>query len=106
MAASYQEIAYSEGVRAIEDRGKTLENLRGRTNGLLAAASIVTSFLGGEAIAKPVLSGPTVVAPPIGVAGWFAIGSFVVVALVTVYIVWPIQVEVLNERRHHSRGWR
>jgi hypothetical protein len=89
MTKAYQEIAYDEGVRSIESQERTLEALRGRAGGVLAAASIVTSFLGGQALAKPALSGRKVVLPPIGVAGWFAIGAFVVVAVLTVAILWP-----------------
>jgi hypothetical protein len=55
----------------------------------LAAASIVTSFLGGQALVKPALQKGEVVSPPIGLAGWLAIAAFVVVALAVTLIVWP-----------------
>ena len=45
-----EELAYGESVRAIESQAGGLDELRTRTGVLLAAASIVASFLGAEAL--------------------------------------------------------
>lgn len=58
---------------------QVLDNLRSRSGLLLAAASIVTSFLGGSALAGGRLS----------IIGWSAVGLFVLSTVSIVYILWP-----------------
>ena len=58
---------------------QVLDNLRSRSGLLLAAASIVTSFLGGSALAGGRLS----------TIGWSAVGLFVLSTVSIVYILWP-----------------
>jgi hypothetical protein len=56
---------------------------------LLAAASLVTSFLGGQALAKPTLSGELAVRPTIGAWGWLAIAAFCAIFVLTILIIFP-----------------
>jgi hypothetical protein len=65
IAAVYK-LAFDEALRSIGDQRHTLETVRARGGILLSAASVVTSFLGGQALADGDL----------GVAGWLAIASF------------------------------
>lgn len=46
------ELAYHEGVRALEHQERSLDELRSRAGTLLAAASLATSFLGAAALPK------------------------------------------------------
>jgi hypothetical protein len=55
----------------------------------LAAASLVTSFLGGQVLAKPTLSNGAVSRAEIEDPGWIAIAAFVLLALVALWILWP-----------------
>jgi hypothetical protein len=66
-----------------------LAELRGRAGTLLAAASLVTSFLGGAVLASPTLEKGVVIRPPISSWGWLAIVAFRVIGLVTLTILWP-----------------
>lgn len=43
-------IAYAESIRAVEFQARALDELRSRTGLLLAGSSVVTSFLGAEAL--------------------------------------------------------
>ena len=65
IAAVYK-LAFDEALRSIGDQRNTLETVRARGGILLSAASVVTSFLGGQALEDGDL----------GVAGWLAIASF------------------------------
>ena len=65
IAAVYK-LAFDEALRSIGDQRNTLESVRARGGILLSAASVVTSFLGGQTLADGDL----------GVAGWLAIASF------------------------------
>lgn len=58
---------------------QVLDNLRSRSGLLLAAASIVTSFLGGSALAGGGLS----------IIGWSGVGVFVLSTVSVVYILLP-----------------
>jgi hypothetical protein len=76
--ASVEELAYFEAVRAIEEQSSVLASLQTRAGTLLAASSLVTSFLGGRA-----LSGEF--------HFWsiLALGAFVATSLLTVGVLWP-----------------
>lgn len=83
-------MAYDEGVRSIASQEGLLDGLRARAGTLLAAAALVTSFLGGQALAKPTLvTGGAVVEAEIGVPGWLAIGCFLTLALIALGILYP-----------------
>jgi hypothetical protein len=50
LVSTPEELAYHESVRAIEMQARSLDELRSRTGLLLAAASVVSSFLGAAAL--------------------------------------------------------
>jgi hypothetical protein len=56
MAVDISRVVYEESVRAMNQQAGVLDNLRARAGTLIAAASLVTGFLGGQALAKPSLS--------------------------------------------------
>ena len=82
-------LAYEEARSAISSQVSTLDGLRARAGTLLAAASLVTSFLGGQALAKPALEHGLIVRGEVGTEGWVAIGFFILVAALTLAILWP-----------------
>jgi hypothetical protein len=63
--------------------------MRARAGTLLAAGSLVSAFLRGQALAGPSLVTGAVVRADIGSAGWVAIGCFVAIFLVCGVILWP-----------------
>lgn len=77
-------IAYDASVRAIQDQAGVLDSLRTRAGTVFAAAALVSSFLGGQALRESahldVWSLTTV-----------AIAAFVVSALLTLLILWPFE---------------
>jgi hypothetical protein len=89
LADSVSQLAYSEAVRAVDDQAKVLDNLRGRAGTLIAAASLVTSFLGGQVLAKPTLTNGSLVRAHIDAAGWIALGAFVLLACLMLVILLP-----------------
>jgi hypothetical protein len=78
-------LAYEASVRAIEDQARVLEGLRSRSSTLVAAAALVSGFLGGEALTR---------AHSIEPISWIglAIVSFVATAAATLAILWPLHV--------------
>ena len=82
MPESPEEVAYDASVRSIERQYSALTNLRTRAGTLLAAAALVASFLGAEAIRSNAgsVSG-----------GWVALGiaALVAVLLLVLAILWP-----------------
>lgn len=71
---------HEEALRGIDRQQATIDALRSRTGTLFSAASLVSAFLGAQALerqAKPDLF------------YWVAIGSFVVLFLLVLAILWP-----------------
>jgi hypothetical protein len=50
MADTPEALVYEQALRGIDEQRKRVDDLRGRASTLLAAAAIVTSFLGAEAL--------------------------------------------------------
>jgi hypothetical protein len=75
--AAYQ-LAYEEARRALDEQERTVSELRSRAAQLIAGAAITTSFFGGQALHHR-----------LNVAGWIAIGSFVLLSLSVLVILWP-----------------
>jgi hypothetical protein len=73
------EITYELALRALADQERALRDLRARTGTLLTAASLIASFLGGQAIARAELSALVVL-------GVVAFGVCVVLCL---YVLLP-----------------
>jgi hypothetical protein len=89
VADSVEAIAYEQAIRAIEGQSAQLESLRGRASTILSAASLVTAFLGGLALASPTLTNGKIERPPLTNWTWTAIGSFVAVVVLSLGILWP-----------------
>ena len=49
-------VPYDESVRMLTQQGSALDNIRTRAGTLVAAASLVTTFVGAQAFAKPSLT--------------------------------------------------
>ena len=77
-------LAYDASVRAIADQSSVLEDLRSRAGTLFAAAAVVTSFLGGQALRA---NAHLVVASYAGLA----VATFVLAAILTLIILWPVR---------------
>jgi len=79
---SVEEVAYDASVRSIERQYSALTNLRTRAGTLLAAAALVASFLGAEAIRSNAGSVSS---------GWVALGiaGLVAVLALVLAILWP-----------------
>jgi hypothetical protein len=78
-------LAYEASVRAIEDQARVLEDLRSRSSTLVAAAALVTGFLGEAALTRA--DG----LEPLSWAG-LAIASFVATAVAAFVVLWPVAV--------------
>ncbi len=83
------QLAYEASLHAIEDQANVIESLRSRAGTVFAATALVTSFLGGFALAADerrrgldvsLWSGPAL-----------AIGLFVLLAVLTLAILWPFR---------------
>jgi hypothetical protein len=78
------QIAYDPSVRAIQDQAGMLDSLRTRAGTVLAAAALVSSFLGGQALREAthlnVLSLTTA-----------AISAFVASAVLALLTLWPFE---------------
>ena len=79
---AHYRLAYDLALKALDQQQETLDGLRERASTLLAAAAIVTSFLGGAALP----SGQKVA---LGVAGWVAVALFGLTVLTTLNIIRP-----------------
>ena len=90
-------VAYDESVRILTQQASALDNLRMRASTILAAATLVTTFLGAQAFAKPTLTKPDSGTVPVLLAhhlnryGWAAIGALVAVFLLTLLVVFPLK---------------
>ncbi len=73
------ELAYAEAQRWLEDQERTVVELRSRAGTLMAAATITTSFFGGQSLIRD----------DIGAPGWVAIGCFVLPGFALLLILWP-----------------
>jgi hypothetical protein len=72
-------LAYREARRGLEDQERSVVELRARAGALIAAAAITTSFFGGQTLTRH----------DVGVAGWVAIGCFVLLGFAVLVMLWP-----------------
>jgi hypothetical protein len=72
-------LAYREARRGLEDQERSVVELRNRAGVLIAAAAITTSFFGGQTLTRH----------EVGVAGWVAIGCFVLLGFAVLVMLWP-----------------
>lgn len=78
VADSVERLAYDEAVRGLESQRASLDALRTRTGTLLAAAALVTTFIGGRALKGHNSAWTTV-----------AIGAFVGVVVTSFIVLLP-----------------
>jgi hypothetical protein len=80
-------LAYEASLHAIQDQATVIESLRSRAGTIFAATALVTSFLGGSAFRDE--------ATRDALSGWspsaLAIGLFVLLAILTLAILWPFR---------------
>src|SRR5258708_1994102 len=91
-------VGCGEGSKGVESQASLLDNLRSRASTILAAASLVSSFLGGQALIKATLVNGTVSQPAIGTLGWLATAAFVGVLIATLTL-WPRDMAAAITRR-------
>jgi hypothetical protein len=82
-------LAYEEALRIVKAQEGVLDNLRARAGTVIAVASLVTSFLGGQALVRPTLSEGVVIRQELGCWGIAAIGLFVLATAFAIAIIWP-----------------
>ena len=81
--------AYDEAVRVIGVQAASLDALRSRASTVIATASLVTTFLGGQVLAKPTISNGTVIIPALSGWGWAAVGALCGIAASVIAVMWP-----------------
>jgi hypothetical protein len=98
-------LAYDASVRAIEDQARVLEDLRSRAATLVAAAALVTSFLGGTTLTRSTGIEPR---------SWtgIAFAAFLLTAASSLAVLWPVRlrfsvsagemIELVHEREQTS----
>ena len=80
----FSDVAYDASLRAVDDQASVLDGLRSRAGTVLAAAALVSSFLGGQALrVSQHLS--------IWSLTTTAIAAFVVSAVLTLVVLWPFK---------------
>ena len=86
-------VPYDESVRMLTQQGSALDNIRTRAGTLVAAASLVTTFVGAQAFAKPSLTkgdhGFVLVTQELDVWGWLAIAALVGVLVCSLVVLYP-----------------
>jgi hypothetical protein len=80
MAESTQAMIHEEALRGIARQQSVIDNLRTRSGTLFAAASLVAAFLGAQALQRE---------PKLDGLAWIAVGSFLVLFVVAMWILWP-----------------
>jgi len=73
-------LAYDEAVRALRAQAEALSGLRQRAGTVLAATLVVTSFFGGQALARDVAVNST---------GWLAVVAFGAAGVLSVLVLFP-----------------
>jgi hypothetical protein len=80
VAEAVESIIYEEALRGITRQQNVIDALRTRSGTLFAAASLVTAFLGGQALARH---------PQLDILAWLAIVAFVTLFGLVLAILWP-----------------
>jgi hypothetical protein len=80
VAETTQAMIHDEALRGIARQQSVIENIRSRSGTLFAAASLVSAFLGGQALQRE---------PQLDGLAWIAVGSFFVLFVVALLILWP-----------------
>lgn len=88
MSDSPLAILFEASNRSISRQQSALDNIRARAGTLLAAAAIVTSFLGAEALKDPGLQSNSV-DRTLQLAEIVAVAAFVGLAITVLAVLWP-----------------
>lgn len=80
MSDAVESIVYEEALRGITRQQDVIDGLRNRSGTLFAAASLVTAFLGGQALTRH---------PELDALVWLAIAAFVILFGLVLAILWP-----------------
>jgi hypothetical protein len=81
VAGSVFEVPYAESVRMLTQQASALDNLRSRASTILAAAALVTTFLGAQAFGRP--------SAHLTTWGWAAIAALFGVLVCTLLVLYP-----------------
>jgi hypothetical protein len=86
-------VIFEESVRGLAQQEQTLDGIRGRAGTLLTAASLITAFLGGQALevnqTVERIAGEAVTRSEITTFGWAAVGCFVGTLAVAILLLLP-----------------
>ena len=95
--AETERVVYEAAVRGAQDQAAILDGLRARAGTILAAAALVSSFLGGQALRTV---DHLVVVSTVGAA----FGAFILSAVLTLAIVWPFEFRFVLSPRAMLQG--
>ena len=73
-------LAYDEAIRAVRAQGDAHSGLRQRAATVLATSMVVTSFFGGQAVARNAAPTST---------GWLAVAAFLVAGVLSLCVLFP-----------------
>ena len=81
-------LAYDEAVRALRAQADEHSSLRTRAGTILATSLVVTSFFGGQAVARNA---------PASSLAWLAVGSFVLAGLFSLGVLFPTDLRFASD---------
>jgi hypothetical protein len=81
-------LAYDEAVRALRGQADALNGLRQRAGTVLATTLVITSFFGGQALARGATPNST---------GWLAVVAFGVAGVLSVVVLFPADLTFSTE---------
>jgi hypothetical protein len=83
-------LAYDEAVRALRAQADAHSGLRQRAGTVLATSLLVTSFFGGQAVARGATPSST---------GWLAVVAFVIAGVLSVVVLFPTDLTFSSDIR-------
>jgi uncharacterized membrane protein len=93
VTATNVEIIYTESLRKLADQRDTRDSIRARAGTLLTAASIVTAFLGAQALSSHQtvvkVGNSSVTHTEINSLGWAAVGCFIGILIACICLIVP-----------------
>jgi hypothetical protein len=102
--AATEEAVYRESIRTLDEQAKVLDGLRSRAGALVAVSSLVTAFLGGQALTRSGtvvhVGGRAVTEIHLDAVAWTAISLFCLVLLLCLLIVAPWRNWVFTHHPH------
>lgn len=84
-------LAYDEAVRALKAQADEHDSLRTRAATILATSLVVTSFFGGQAVARNA---------PASSLGWLAVIAFVLAGVFSLGVLFPTDLPFASDPRH------